>query len=93
MKVVINKCFGGFGLSVEAIKRYAEITNAGADNTYDQDLLRNDPALVQTVLELGDKANGRYASLVIIEIPDDVEYEICDYDGQEHIAERHRTWG
>jgi len=27
IEVVINKCFGGFGLSHEAILRYAELTN------------------------------------------------------------------
>jgi hypothetical protein len=28
----------------------------------------------------------------VIEIPDDVEWIIVDYDGMEHIAEKHRTW-
>jgi hypothetical protein len=30
--------------------------------------------------------------LEIVEIPDDVEYTIEEYDGLEHIAEKHRTW-
>jgi len=28
----------------------------------------------------------------VLEIPDDVEFTIEDYDGSEHIAETHRTW-
>jgi hypothetical protein len=53
---------------------------------------RSDPDLVAAVEELGDKANGRYSSLKIIEIPDDVEWFIAEYDGCEHVAEKHRTW-
>jgi hypothetical protein len=48
--------------------------------------------LVQVVEELGKEANGNYAKLEIIEIPDDVDWEIDEYDGMEHIAEKHRTW-
>jgi hypothetical protein len=29
---------------------------------------------------------------VVIEIPDDVQYEICDFAGKEWVAEKHRTW-
>jgi hypothetical protein len=32
------------------------------------------------------------AELEVVEIPDDVEWIIVDYDGMEHIAEKHRTW-
>jgi hypothetical protein len=44
------------------------------------------------VEELGDKASGQFAELVVVEIPDGVDYEIDEYDGNEHIAEKHRTW-
>jgi hypothetical protein len=59
----------------------------------DRDIKRNDPALVQTVEEMGEKANDLYASLEVVEIPDGVEFEIKEYDGMEHVAEAHRTWG
>jgi len=58
----------------------------------EHDLERDDAFLVQIVKELGDKANGRYSFLKIVEIPEDVMWHICDYDGQEHVAEDHRTW-
>ncbi len=53
---------------------------------------RADPKLVQVIEELGAEANGRCADLKIVEIPDDIEYEISEYDGNEHVAEKHRTW-
>ena len=58
----------------------------------DRDIERNNPLLVRIVEELGEKANGSYACLKIVEIPDDVEWEIEEYDGNEHISEKHRTW-
>ena len=54
---------------------------------------RADPLLVQVVEEMGAKANGRFAGLTVIEIPDGVDYLVEEYDGFEHIAEKHRTWG
>lgn len=59
---------------------------------YDREIDRADPALVQAVEELGDAAGGSYAELKVVEIPDDVDWMIQEYDGMEHIAERHRTW-
>lgn len=59
---------------------------------YGRDVDRSDPDLVAVVEELGDKANGSCARLQITEIPDGVEYSIEEYDGNEHVAEAHRTW-
>jgi len=53
---------------------------------------RDDPALVQVVEELGEESWGSYAELKAVEIPDDVEWEINEYDGREWVAEKHRTW-
>lgn len=53
---------------------------------------RADKFLVQVVEELGEKANGMCASLRIVEIPDGTDYEIGEYDGNEHIAEKHKCW-
>ena len=44
---------------------------------------RHDPALVQVVEELGDKANGEYAKLVIEEVYG--SYRIDEYDGSESV--------
>lgn len=144
MKIVINNCHGGFGLSEEAVIRYNELLGrkvwaikheifhytkyslvppeerndvgeklgAAPENWhdmtddekdayneayrsqtfYDRDIERNDPILIQVVEELGDKANDRYSELKIVEIPDDVKWQIDEYDGAEWVAEQHRTW-
>jgi hypothetical protein len=140
-RVVINNCFGGFGLSHEAILAYLdkcgvpvwteandkfgglipfhyylippeeripgdpdnwhEMTlaerqahNAAYSRTvfHDRDIARDDPYLVAVVEKLGARASGRHASLKVVEIPADVDWEIDEYDGNETIAEKHRTW-
>jgi hypothetical protein len=39
-----------------------------------------------------EKASGRFACLKVIEIPEDVDWYIEEYDGNEWVAEKHRTW-
>jgi len=142
MKIVVNKCYGGYSLSHKAIARYYELKGLkvyhfkddyskghGIDNKKyilvkegDESLFtisfsvpnpndfdskelwskyyldsrpedRTDPLLIQTIEELGEKeSSGSCASLRIIEIPDNVNYEIDDYDGIESIHETHRSW-
>lgn len=53
---------------------------------------RTDPDLVRVVETLGLEANGPCAELKIIEIPDNIQWEIHDYDGIESVREKHRSW-
>ena len=53
---------------------------------------RDDPDLINVVEKLGESANGDFANLEIVEIPDDVEWEIDEYDGMESVDEVHRSW-
>jgi antirestriction protein len=139
MKIVINKCFGGFGLSNKGIEKYYtlqgmscyfykqtkyeyrdgvdEYTKVSTDNTdilthtvskdlgdittgsllNDHylscwDIERDNKFLVEVVETLGEEANGTCAELEIVDIPDDTNWHIEEYDGMEHIAEHHRTW-
>lgn len=156
MKIVINKCYGGFVLSRSATallaklqgrkvyffktdykddgesfvalknpfkepedlfgsafdipnpnkfipkkKKWLEMTDAekksvnelyGKHSICFRDIERRDPLLIRVVEKLGKKADGRGSKLKIVNIPDGVDYEISDYDGVEHIAEKHRTW-
>ena len=64
------------------------------ENTYvsTSGLDRNDPDLVAVVKKMGKKAWGMFAKLKVVDIPDDVQWEIKEYDGIEHVAEKHRTW-
>lgn len=61
--------------------------------TYLRDIPRDDPQLVQVVEEMGREADGVHAQLKVIVIPDGIDWIVQDYDGQEWIAEAHRTWG
>jgi len=57
-----------------------------------REIPRNDVELVRVVKELGEKANGFAASLKVVEIPEDVDWYVEEYDGNEWVAEKHRTW-
>jgi hypothetical protein len=136
MKIVINKCYGGFSVSKKAVIRMRELGSEHAkaevfsgelnqdgeiekgffgDNSFHlsyaaiivdetknlpqgtyghvyQPISRANPILVQVVEELGDEASGSCAKLRIIEIPDDIEWYVEDYDGQESIHEKHEMW-
>lgn len=131
MKIVINNCHGGFGLSDEAIERYIDLRGLSLYKDYNStwktnsyytvpvaefeeahkqdkktgdyaksnamcwshyDIERNDPLLIQVVEEMGDNASNRFSALKVVEIPDDVEWQIDEYDGLEWVAEKHRTW-
>lgn len=134
MKIVINRCWGGFGLSHKAIMRYAELAgitlypfvdkNMDFSNpTYEPykegtepfiihyatkplnengkyedksywsaNFKRDDPLLIKVIEEMGEGANGTYAELKIVDIPDGTKYEIDEYDGMETIEELHNSW-
>lgn len=68
--------------------------NEISDDNYfsDRGLDRSDADLVKVVETLGIAANGKYSSLKVVEIPEDANWYIEEFDGREHIAERHRVW-
>jgi hypothetical protein len=91
MKIVINKCLGGFGVSNTALEKYQELSGNGNVCLYD--IGRADPLLVQVVEELGEDANSNYSKLRVVEVPDNIDWYVHDYDGMETIHESHRSWG
>jgi len=91
-KIVINACFGGFGLSEAALDEYKSRKDITDPNFYYYDIPRDCPVLVAMIEEQGTAVNGGFADLKIVEVPDDVKWDIHEYDGNEHVAERHRTW-
>lgn len=86
-KIVVNRCFGGFGISKKACKHMGLDCNASH-----WDIKRDSSKLVAAVEALGDDASAQLAELKIVEIPADVEWEIDDYDGMESVHEKHRSW-
>ena len=90
--VVINTCYGGFGLSGRAVRDYKDMAGIIDDKWYERDIPRDDPYLIKIVRDLGMAANGAHANLKIVEVPPDVEWQIEEYDGNEWVAEKHRIW-
>jgi hypothetical protein len=90
-KIVINDCYGGFSLSDQALKEYlTKINSESPCNRYN--IPRDSQALIEVVEMMGVAADGDCAKLKIVEIPDDVLWEINEYDGMEWVAEQHRKW-
>ena len=90
--VVINDCYGGFGLSARAMNEYKQLAGITDPSFNERDIPRDDPYLVKIVKELGMGANGPHSNLKLVEIPGDVKWHIGEYDGAEWVAEDHRTW-
>ena len=81
-KVVLNSCYGGFGLSKEAYE-FLGIPWDGYGFHYRENE-RDDPDLVKCVETLGEKANGHCAELEVYEYDDyNYTYSISEYDGLE----------
>ena len=77
MTIVINNCYGGFELSEKAEKML------GLNQLYD-DVKRTDEKLIDCVRKLGEEANGYFANLKVVELPDNcTDYEIVENDGWE----------
>jgi hypothetical protein len=98
-KIVINTCYGVFGLSIEAEKMLAKKKGFDSRSEWNRshrssDLceFRDDPDLIEIVETMGDASYSPCAKLSIVTIPADVEWQIEDYDGAEWVAEKHRTW-
>ena len=61
-------------------------------NQFGAKIPRDDRHLVQVVEALGAGANGHAASLKVVEIPRDAQWQIEKTDGLEHVSEKHRIW-
>ena len=64
-EMLYNTCYGGFGLSEEAIKEYIK----QRPNVDWQNVERNDPVMVAVVRNLGARANGQFAKIQIATVP------------------------
>lgn len=84
IELVLNKGYGGFTLSEQALNLYNK--RSGNNFEWPQDIPRDDPILVQIVKELGDKANGSYSTLRVVEL--NVIYDIESLDGYESVTIR-----
>lgn len=87
MKILINGCYGGFGISDEAKAEYERRTGEKISYDCDNDN-RYNPILIQIREEFGrDRFSGDYASIHIKTIDEIYKdyYTINEYDGIESI--------
>lgn len=128
MKAVLNGCYGGFGLSQEAIKELivmgwtitefneehrpvdekADIIYKPKDSHFGYasegyhinwfkyqthgEKFRTNKDIVAVVEKLKEKANDRHSNLFIVEIEEDVFWEIDNYDGIEKVRYGSSRW-
>ena len=84
MKLVINRCYGGFGVPKDVVKElgYKDIFDYNVDWN-----LRGDLRLIKMVEEDPTRFVDCCTQLKVVEIPDNVtDYEISDYDGLESVT-------
>jgi hypothetical protein len=103
MKIVINCWYGEFSVSNAVMKElklpgrkgnWNFPNNATFEITSDNiNQYRTHTPLIEAIEKIGNpRCNGPHANLAIIKIPDDVNWEIQEYNGLETIHEIHRTW-
>ncbi len=104
IEIVINGHYGAFSLSEAGVMHYAQLAgirltndkgvyhNEHGDVFWSENIERNDQCLVQTIYDLGKKANGPCCHLKVVQVPEDVDWIIQQLDGVEWVAERGRTW-
>jgi hypothetical protein len=83
MKVVINHCYGGFGISEKAKRILLEILGEDGFN----EMERHDPIFVALVEKMGEAASSSFAKLGVEEIADGLDYDVDEYDGYESLSE------
>ncbi len=84
MKLVINTCYGGFGIKPEIIKKYGFNKRDLLDYRYEKES-RTDKKLIE-LIESGVDCNGTCSKLAVVEIPDEAtDYYIEEYDGAENV--------
>ena len=88
MKIVINACYGGFGVSEEFLKAYnIHYTKTSYGSFYANEAIeRTDPRLIEYIETHGSKmASNNFSNLIVVEIPKGTLYRITEYDGYEGI--------
>ena len=80
MKIVVNKCYGGFGLPADVAE---ELHTSPFD---DRRCIRTDIWLVKQVEENPVKFKDDSTELGVVEIPNEAtDWIVVDYDGKERV--------
>lgn len=79
MKIAINTCYGGWGLSKGFFEKYPQFK--------EKSTTRDDFEFIKCLEEFGTKeASNDYSQISIVEIPDEAtDFIINEYDGYESV--------
>ena len=81
MKILLNKCYGGFGIKDEILSKIW----SNVDDYISDDEMRVNADLI-AMKESGKDVEGGYSKLVLVEVPDTAtDWTIIDYDGMERL--------
>ena len=102
MKIILAMPGGSLHLSDKALSLLRDKNLWRLADWYESDphafskdeRVRVDPGLIKVLEELGDKAFGEYGSFIVadFDIPEDVDWYIDEWMGEEFVRERHRIW-
>ena len=94
MEVLVNCCYGGFGMSNEAIMLYCQLKNLSQDEFSEFSVSRHDPVLVQCFKMLNEKFDSTMSKTGIQYIPARFEnyYTLHDNDGCETVVILHNEY-
>jgi len=81
--IIINICYGGFGVSDKALKDLGISTEIFLDS----EKLRTNKELIELLIKKGSEyCSNRFAKLALVKIPKGTPWEISDYDGIESLV-------
>ena len=80
MKMIINDCYGGFGIRMDILEKLKLTAYSEGD-----DVIRSNPQLIK-MIEAGEDISDSYAKLKVVEIPDEsTDWYLDEYDGLESV--------
>lgn len=80
MKMIINDCYGGFGIRMDILEKL-KLTAYSEDD----DIIRSNPQLIK-IIEAGEDISGDHAKLKVVEFPDEsTDWYLDEDDGWESV--------
>lgn len=101
MKVLLNRCYGGFSISEDAARKlvltkcpHRELPEIPGEKFYGGGHRDKSARSCEFLIALAEQEDisGELAKLKVVEVPDGINWEIDDYDGIETVEEDHRRW-
>lgn len=92
-KIAYNGALGVFDLSDQAIEMLKKLNVKEEYLNRYSNIKRDNIFLIKVIEELSELSSRNPGDIKIIEIPDDVNWAIIEFDGSEFIVDKDRVWG